>query len=143
MKSCTLLYLGITFLFNNVCISHAQEKSPVEVVQFFNKSYGGPRMDEIADYTTPKFRGNKPKSVWVVDTWKTLHDIKYQKLNCTVIGTTIKEDRAIVAIEAKIKTLAGETAQREMLYLVKEKQRWLIDELIVTEEEIDPEKMKL
>ena len=100
-------------------------------------------MDEIADYTTPKFRDNKPKSVWVVDTWKTLRKIKFQRLNCSVIDTKVKGDKAIVVTEAKIKTVVGETAQKDIFYLVRIGERWLIDELVVTDEEIDINKMKL
>ena len=100
-------------------------------------------MDEIADYTTPKFRDNKPKSVWVVDTWKPLKEIKFQRLNCSVIDTKVKGDRAVVVLESKIKTVAGETTQKEIYYLVRIGERWLIDELIVTDEEIDLNKIQL
>ena len=100
-------------------------------------------MDEIADYTTPSFRNNKPKSVWVVDTWKTLKDIQYERLNSSVIESKVKGDKAIVVVEAKIKAVAGEVTQKEIYYLVKEGERWLIDELAVTDEEIDPEKLRL
>lgn len=100
-------------------------------------------MDEIADYTTPKFRDNKLKSVWVVDTWKTLKEIKYEKLNSSVIDTKVKDDKAIVVTETKIKTVAGDTTQKDIFYLIKQGERWLIDELIVTNEEIDLNKMKL
>jgi hypothetical protein len=142
IKSCKIIYFLITFSLINLSIIQAQEKSPIEVVKLFDKAYGSPSMDEIANYTTPKFRDNRPKSVWVVDTWKTLKEIKYQRLHSAVIDCKVQDDRAAVATEAKIKTVAGETAQKEIFYLVKEK-RWLIDQLIVTDEEIDPEKMRL
>ena len=100
-------------------------------------------MDEIADYTTPKFRDNKPKSVWVVDTWKTLKEIKYEKLNSSVIDTKVKDNKAIVVTETKIKTVVGETTQKDIFYLIKQGERWLIDELIVTDEEIDLNKVQL
>ena len=100
-------------------------------------------MDEIANYTTPKFRDNKPKSVWVVDTWKTLKEIKYERLNSSVIDSKVKDDKAIVITEAKIKTVVGETTQKDIFYLVKEGQRWLINRLIVTDEEIDLNKIQL
>ncbi len=61
-------------------------------------------MDEIADYTTPSFRDNKPKSVWVVETWKTLKDIQYERLNSSVIGSQVKGDKAIVILEANEKS---------------------------------------
>lgn len=143
IKPFRIISLLIAFLLINSNISYAQPKSPVEVVKLFDKAYGGPLMDQIADYTTPKFRDNKPKSVWVVDTWKTLRKIKFQKLNCSVIHTKIKGNRAFVITEAKIKTVVGETTQKEIFYLVKEGERWLIDELVITDEEIDPEKLSL
>ena len=143
IKSCKIIYLLITFSLINLSISQAQEKSPIEVVKLFDKAYGSPSMDEIANYTTPKFRDNRPKSVWVVDTWKTLKEIKYQRLNSSVIDTKVKGDRAVVVTEAKIKTVVGETNQKDIFYLIRQGERWLIDQLIVTDEEIDPEKMRL
>ena len=143
IKSCKILYLLITFLLINVSINHAQEKSPIEVVKLFDKAYGSPSMDEIANYTTSKFRDNRPKSVWVVDTWKTLKKIKYEKLNSSVIDTKVKGDRAVVVTEAKIKTVVGETSQKDIFYLIKQGERWLIDKLIVTDEEIDINKITL
>ena len=143
IKLLKIIPLLITFFFVTLNICHAQEKSPLEVVKLFDKAYGSPLMDEIANYTTPKFRDNKPKSVWVVDTWKTLRKIKFQRLNCSVIHTKVKGDKAVVVTETKIKTVAGETTQKEIFYLVKQGERWLIDQLIVTDEEIDLNKIKL
>ena len=143
IKSFKIISLLITFLLINLSISQAQEKSPIEVVKLFDKAYGSPSMDEIANYTTPKFRDNRPKSVWVVDTWKTLKEIKYKRLNSSVIDSKVKDDKAIVITEAKIKTVVGETTQKDIFYLVKEGQRWLINRLIVTDEEIDLNKIQL
>jgi len=137
-----LLILISLLLFNpNPC--HAQPNSPIEVVKFFEKHYGGPLMDEIADFTTPKFRDNKPKSVWVVDTWKTLHKIKYEMLNSSVIYSKIKDNKAIFVLEPKIKTVAAKATQKGVYYLVKEGEKWLLDDLTVPEEEIDLEKMEM
>ena len=58
---CPLL---ITFLLIHSSICHPQPKSPLEVVKLFDRAYGSPLMDEVADHA--KFRDNKPKSVWVV-----------------------------------------------------------------------------
>ena len=137
----TPLLLAFLLITSSTC--YAQPKSPLEVVQLFDKAYGGPLMDEIADYTTPKFRDNKPKSVWVVDTWKTLRKIGFQRLNCSVIHTKVKGDKAVVVTETKIKTVAGETTQKDIFYLIKQGERWLIDELIVTDEDFDPNKVQL
>jgi hypothetical protein len=143
-KACKIIpLLIIAFLFSTLSICHAQPKSPLEVVNLFDKCYGGPRMDEIADYTTPEFRDNKPKSVWVVVTWKTLKDIGFERLNSSVVEQKVKDDKPIVIIDAKIRTAAGEVTQKEIYYLVRQGERWLIDELIVTDEEIDLEKLHL
>ena len=138
----TILLL-IAFLLISLDIRHAQHNSSLEVVKLFDKCYGGPLMDEIAHYTTPRFRDNKPKSVWVVDTWKTLKDIRYERLNSSVISSQVKGDKAIVIVEAKIKAVAGEVTQKEVYYLIKERERWLIDELLVTHEEVDLNKIRL
>ena len=46
-------------------------------------------------------------------------------------------------VQGKIKTVAGESTQREIFYLIKDGETWLIDDIIVTDEEIDLEKMRL
>ena len=143
IKSFKIIYLLIAFSLINLSISQAQEKSPIEVVKLFGKAYGSPSMDEISNYTTPKFRDNRPKSFWVVDTWKTLKEIKCQRLNGAVIDTNVKGDRAVVVTETKIKTIVGKTSQKDIFYLIKQGKRWLIDKLIVTDEEIDLNKIKL
>jgi hypothetical protein len=124
-------------------ISKGQPTTPIEIVQMFDKCYGTASMDDIPDYTTPKFRDNKPKSVWVVDTWNTLKDIKYERLASSMVNSRINEDKAIVVYEVKIKTAAGETSQKEIYFLIKEDGKWLIDDLVVTDEEIDLEKLEL
>jgi len=119
IKPFRIISLLIPLLLVNLGICPGQEKSPIEVVKLFDKAYGGPLMDEIADYTTPNFRDNKPKSVWVVETWKSLYKLKYERLNSSVIDTKVKGNRAVVVV-------------KEIYYLVKEGERWLIDELWVS-----------
>jgi len=138
-----IIPLLVTLLSIYTSIGNAQEKSAVQVVTLFVELYGGPHMDEIAEYTTPSFRGNKPKSVWVVDTWRALHKLQYKKLDSTVVGSKVTSDKAIVITEAKLRTAAGEVAQKEIYYLVKQGERWLIDDLQVTDEEIDIDKVQL
>ena len=48
-----------------------------------------------------------------------------------------------MVIDAKITTKAGETTQKEIFYLIKNEERWLIDELIVTDEEFEFDKTEL
>jgi hypothetical protein len=100
-------------------------------------------MDEIADYTTSRFRDNRPKSVWIVDTWKALQGIKYRRLYGSVIDSKITENKAAVVLDAKIGTSVGETEQKEIYHLIKEGQGWFIDQLQVADENMSMEKMKL
>ncbi len=118
-------------------------KNPIEVVNLFFETYGNPQMDEIGPYTTPKFRDDKPMSVWVAETWKALKQMEYEKLEIRVLDSKIKDKNALVAVQAKIKTVAGEADQKEIYYLILENNRWLIDDLVVTDEEIDLENMKI
>jgi len=123
-------------------VSNAQDKSPVDVVNLFDSHYGGPDMDVIAGYTTAKFRLNRPTSVWVVDVWRVLKKMKYKRLNSTVIDSRVKNDRkAVVIIEAKIEIANKETTQKEIYYLIQKGKKWLIDDLVVADGEIDLEKV--
>jgi len=134
-------FLLLAFFLANIC--YAQQNSPIEIVNLFNECYGGHCMDEIANYTTPHFRDNKPKSVWVVETWKSLKEIKFQKLNSSIVYSDVKSDKAAVVMEVRIKTVAGETSQKEIYYLIKEEDKWLLNELVITDEEIDTDETKL
>jgi hypothetical protein len=118
-------------------------KNPIEVVNLFFETYGTSRMDEIGPYTTAKFRGNKPMSVWVVETWNALKQMEYERLKFEVLDSKITDKNALVAVQSKIKAVAGEADQKEIYSLILENNRWLIDDLVVTDEEIDLEKMKI
>lgn len=54
-----------------------------------------------------------------------------------------KDDRAVVIVEAKIKAAAVEATQKQIYYLVRVREQWLIDELIVTDEEADLNTIRL
>jgi hypothetical protein len=138
-----VILMGFSFLGPALC--EGQQASPVDVVRSFSACYGGPCMDDTADHTTGHFRDNKPKSVWVIDTWKALRKTGYQKVKDRIIGSKTLEERSAVLVEAKIRTVAGETQQKEVYYLIKEGQRWLIDDLQVTDEavELDEEKFQM
>ena len=92
-------------------------KSGQKVVRIFDKHYGGPLMDEIADYTTPRFRDNKPKAVWVAETSKSLNAIKYERLNSAIIDSRVKGNRAVIILKARINTMCGPLARNETYYL--------------------------
>jgi hypothetical protein len=126
-----------------VTIGYAQPRTPLEIVELFHKCYGNPCMDEVSDYTTPRFRDNKPKSVWVADTWKALHKMNYKKLNSALLDSKVKGDKAVVIVNVKISTVGGDASQKEIFYLVREGEKWLIDELVVTDEKVDVNKIQL
>ncbi len=137
----TLFIAAVIWFLPSQCF--AEPDKPTELVKFFDRAYGTYLMDEIADITTPKFRENKPKSVWVMETWKALKKIKYERLGSSIIKTKVKDNRAVVILQASIRAIAGEVDQKEIYYLVKDGDKWLIDQLIVTEEEIDTDKLEL
>lgn len=78
-----------------------------------------------------------------MDTWRTLHKIKYKKLTGDIIGSKVKGDKAVVIVQSRISTAAGDANQKEIYYLVKNGEKWLIDELKVTDEEINLEEIEL
>ncbi len=124
-------------------ISYAQQKSPIDVVKPFNKNYAGPNMDELTKFTTANFRENKPKSVWVVDTWRSLQQLKYKKLNGDITNSKINGGKAVVIVQSRISTAAGDANQKEIYYLIKDREKWLVNELVVTDEEVDLDKIEL
>jgi hypothetical protein len=122
-------------------VSNAQDKSAVEVVNLFDSHYGGPEMDVIAGYTTAKFRLNRPKSVWVVDVWQALKKMKYKRVSSAVVDSTVNDNKkAVIFVETKIKINEKETTQKEVYYLTREAEKWLIDDLVVVDGEVDLEK---
>ena len=60
-----------------------------------------------------------------------------------MITSKVKDDRAVVIVEAKIKAAAVEPTQKQIYHLVRVREQWLIDELIVTDEEADLNTIKL
>ena len=81
--------------------------------------------------------------MWVVDTWKSLKQIKYRKIRSSVIASKVKGNKAVVIVDATIETKAVKTSQKELYYLIKEDGKWLINDLVVTDEDIDLENEKL
>jgi hypothetical protein len=66
--------------------------------------------------------------------------MKYKRLNSTVVDSMIKGDRkAAILVEAKIKIDEKETTQKEIYYLTREAEKWLIDDLVVVDGEVDLE----
>lgn len=138
-----LCIIGCSIIISGTNNSDTPSKSPIEVVNLFFETYATPRMDEIGFYTTAKFRDDKPISVWISETWNALKQMEYEKLEFKMLDSKITDKNALVAVQAKIKTVAGEADQKEIYSLILENNRWLIDDLVVTDEEIDLENMKI
>ena len=123
-------------------VSNAQDKSAIDVVNLFGSHYGGPDMDAIAGYTTAKFRLNRPKSVWVVDVWRALKKMKYKRVGSTVVDSKFNDNKkAVILVETKIKIDEKETTQKEIYYLIQAGKKWLIDDLVVVDGQVDLEKI--
>ena len=81
--------------------------------------------------------------MWVVDTWRALNKLEYGHTNSKVVDSKIANDKAIVLVDSKITTAAADAKQKEVFSLTKEGGRWLIDDLIVMDEEVDLDKLPL
>lgn len=135
-----------TLLLFNLSICHAQHKSPFEVVKLFDKSYGAPLMDEIPAYTTPKFRDNRPKSVWVVkadarhlDFHKEPQSYILQKLSShdiVFLGTRHKKE-AILKFVADLIARLHETGTTHLGLEISSDQQGKIDSFIQTGNGLD------
>jgi hypothetical protein len=120
-------------------------KSPEEVVELFQKSFGTPRMDEIGPYTTENFRDNMPITVWVSKTWNQLNQFGYGKIDFKLLDIEYNDlkSHTKITVATKIKTEVGSATQKEIYLLIKDGDYWLIDELIVTDEVVDEDTFKL
>ena len=144
----SLIALAAFILLN--CASHTNLKvpyslTPDEVVILFNEVYGTGRLDEIGPHTTERFRHERPIAVWVVQVWQELQKLKFEKLDFRIVDSDIdsENDLATVVAQSAIQTQAGITRQQEVFILVLERGVWKIDELFVTQEEIETEEHSL
>jgi len=120
-----------------------QSETPVEVVFHFGECYGTPCMDSVVELTTVAFRDNRPGSVWVMETWKDLHRIKYRHISSRVLDSRVRQNRAVVILQSRIGTIAGHVDQREIFLLIRESGLWKIDDIQVTDEVPDIESFLL
>jgi len=144
------LLLGLMALLFMDCSSHVKSTSaallsPDEVVILFNEVYGTGRLDEIGPYTTERFRKERPIAVWVVQVWQELQKLEFEKLDFMIVESEVNaaNDVATVVANSTLQTHAGITRQREVFILVFERGRWKIDELFVTDEDMEVEEHRL
>ena len=140
------LLLSITFVLIPSCllyVKQSNQKTPLEIVEIFMSTYGTPKLSQLAFYTTPYFRNYKPEELWVIETWEVLSDLGYRHLSGTIVEKKIKNKTAIVITSSHIKTLAGETLQREIYCLIKTEEGWKLDELLIEDETVEEAKYTL
>jgi len=143
-KAALQIFLAVITLFlSEPSALFAESKTPEEVVKIFISGYGTAHMEEVADVTTAEFRDNEPKSVWVAKKWKLLSSLEYAHIYSKVIDTKVKDDKAIVLVDAEITTKAADAKQKEVYTLVKNGGKWFIDDLIVADEKVDLEDYEL
>jgi len=141
---------GLTAVMFLNCASNANLKAPSfltpdKVVILFNEVYGTGRLDEIGPYTTERFRQDRPIAVWVLQVWQELQKLEFEKHEFTIVDSEIDTENEVATVVARstIETQAGITRQQEVFILVFERGKWKIDELFVTEEELQPQERSL
>jgi hypothetical protein len=114
----------------------SREQTPSEVVMEWIKIYGVD-MDKASELTTIEFRDGKTKQVWASEYYKFLKSAKYKHLGGKVIEEKIEGDKAVVVLQAEIDTVAGSAKQKEFYLMKRINGQWLIDDIIVKEEEVE------
>ena len=113
------------------------QATPIETVEIWNATYGTAEMDQCGDITTARMRDNKPKSVWVYDTWKQLDKIDYRKETSEIIRQKIDADIAVIVVQSRIYAIDGYVDQKELFTLLNIDGTWFIDELVVGDEVLE------
>ena len=135
-----LVFLSAFLLFagcqKNPVLIESHEQTPSEVVMEWIKVYGVD-MDRASELTTLNFRDGKTKEIWASEYYKLLQSAKYKHLGGKVIEEKIEGDRAVVVLQAEIDTVAGSAKQKEFYLMRRINGQWLIDDIIVKEEEVE------
>ncbi|MBW1825115.1 MAG: hypothetical protein JRI87_11255 [Deltaproteobacteria bacterium] len=142
----TLLILVVSIFLLPACLSFPRynyQKTPREIVYIFMSTYGTPRISQLAHYTTPYFRNYKPVELWVIETWEVLSELGYRHVKGRILEERMKGDTAMIITSSNIETVAGETLQKEIYCFIKTSAGWKLDDLLVEEETVEPEKYNL
>ena len=127
--------LIITFLLFITPPLFAETNTPLSVVKVWNQTYGR-HQDKANEITTLKFREGKQKKQWADETYRMLKEIEFRYLENNVIKKQIENNSAIFILQSLISTIAGKTLQKEYYYLIKENEKWLINDIAVGDEVI-------
>ena len=135
-----LVFLSTSFLFTgcqkNPLSIESREHTPSEVVMEWIKVYGVD-MYKASELTTLNFRDGKAKQAWAAEYYRLLQSAKYKHLGGEIIEEKIQGDKAVVVLQAKIDTIAGSAKQKEFYLMKRINGQWLIDDIIVKEEEVE------
>jgi hypothetical protein len=70
--------------------------------------------------------------------------MKYKRVGSAVVDSKFNDNKkAVILVETKIKVDEKETTQKEIYYLIQAGKKWLIDDLVVVDGEIDLEEIIL
>jgi hypothetical protein len=68
--------------------------------------------------------------------------MKYKRVGSAVVDSKVNDNKkAVILVEAKIKINEKEITQKEVYYLTREAEKWLIDDLVVVDGEVDLEEI--
>jgi hypothetical protein len=134
IKAPTLLFLPIVLLLFLQLPLHAESSSPMDIVNEWMSVYGIDQ-DRASELTTLKFREGIPKKTWADETFRILKKGGYKHVDDKFLGISVRETSALVVIESTIETVMGKTKQKEFYLLNMENNEWLIEDILVEEEE--------
>ena len=115
-----------------------EESGILEPVQIFDQHYGTDQMNKVAQVVTDDFRDGKSKPEWTADVSRQLREIRYERMDSEIRGVVSNEDTATVLMRVNIGSLVGPVEHDEVFRLVRDEDRWLIDELEVSNEQNKP-----
>ncbi len=130
------IFLPTVFFVSLLCIPlFARENPPLAVVKKWIRVYGVDQ-DRASELTTLRFREGKVKKTWADETRRILKKIGYKHLGGEFLGEEIKGIEARVVLRTTIETIAGRSKQKEVYLLFLVNDKWLIDNIVIGEEEI-------
>ena len=121
----------------------AEESGILEPVEIFDQFYGTDQMSKVAQVVTDDFRDGKPKSEWTAEVSRRLRDIRYERMGSEIKGKILTDDKATILIRATVETVAGKVEHDEIFRLIRDGDKWLIDDLEVANEKIRPQGIKI
>ena len=66
--------------------------------------------------------------------------MKYKRVGSVVVNSKVNGNKkALILVEAKIKINEKETTQKELYFLRRKAEKWLIDDLVIVDGKIDLE----